>query len=261
MSVLQQTVSLAAQLRAFSSLLSLPSQAQSVIKAFRRQGIGSADVSNTARFLLSRLESLSALLQVFQIFRGRAELAASRPMARLCALFRCAPQIPQTRLTLASALRRWWFLVTVCACGGKTLISRLNLFPSATCRGLRPCLLWHLWPVSASALQTRKPSPNTIGPPTFARLCVTASLTATSRSKVCAWFISMAKGCILRLPPPDAFVVQIMFRNLLYDICLLCGMDMLKTCNRLAWSLNSSILCLGLFLILCFLIVGRRWVM
>ena len=127
---------LAAQLRAFSSLLSLPSQAQSVIKAFRRQGIGSADEFNTARFLLSRLESLSALLQVFQIFRGRAELAASRPMARLCALFRFAPQIPQTRLTLASALRRWWFLVTVCACGGKTLISRLNLFPSATCRGL-----------------------------------------------------------------------------------------------------------------------------
>ena len=74
MSVLQQTVSLAAQLRAFSSLLSLPSQAQSVIKAFRRQGIGSADEFNTARFLLSRLESLSALLQVFQIFRGRADV-------------------------------------------------------------------------------------------------------------------------------------------------------------------------------------------
>ena len=63
-------------------------------------------------------------------------MAASRPMARLCALFRFAPQIPQTRLNLASALGRWWFLVNVCACGGKTLISRLNLFPSATCRGL-----------------------------------------------------------------------------------------------------------------------------
>ena len=74
MSVLQQTVSLAAQLRAFSSLLSLPSQAQSVIKAFRRQGIGSADEFNTARFFLSRIESLSALLQVFQIFRGRADV-------------------------------------------------------------------------------------------------------------------------------------------------------------------------------------------
>ena len=63
---------LAAQLRAFSSLLSLPSQAQSVIKAFRRQGIGFADLFNNARFLLSRIESLSALLQVFQLFRGRA---------------------------------------------------------------------------------------------------------------------------------------------------------------------------------------------
>ena len=72
MSVLLQTVSLAAQPRAFSSLLSLPSQAQSVIKALRRQGIGSTDEFNTARFFLSRLESLSALLQVFQIFRGRA---------------------------------------------------------------------------------------------------------------------------------------------------------------------------------------------
>ena len=102
---------LAAQLRAFSSLLSLPSQAQSVIKAFRRQGIGSADVFNTARFFLSRLESLSALLQVFQIFRGRAELAASRPMARQCDLFRYAPQIPQTRLTHASTLGRSRFLV------------------------------------------------------------------------------------------------------------------------------------------------------
>ena len=58
------------------------------------------------------------------------------PAARQCDLFRCAPQIPQTRLTHASALGRSWFLVTVCACGGKTLISRLNLFPSATCRGL-----------------------------------------------------------------------------------------------------------------------------
>ena len=74
---------LAAQLRAFSSLLSLPSQAQSVIKAFRRQGIGYADVVNTARFLLSRLESLFASQKVFQIFRGRAE-------ARLCDLFRSA---------------------------------------------------------------------------------------------------------------------------------------------------------------------------
>ena len=69
------------------------------------------------------------------------------------------------------------------------------------------------------------------------RFCFSASQGFISRPKVCAWFISMAKGCILRLLPPDAFIVQVMFRNLLYDICLLCGMDVLKTCNRLAQSL------------------------
>ena len=69
------------------------------------------------------------------------------------------------------------------------------------------------------------------------RLCISASLGFISRPKVCAWFISIAKGCILRLSPPDAFIVQVMFCKLLYDICLLCGMDVLKTCNRLAWSL------------------------
>ena len=185
MSVLQQTVSLAAQLRAFSSLLSLPSQAQSVIKAFRRQGIGSADEFNTARFLLSRLESLSALLQVFQIFRGQAELAASRPMARLCALFRCAPQIPQTRLNLASALGRWWFLVTVCACGGKTLISRSNLGASGSCRALRACPLWHLPSVFASASRTQKPPSNTIGLHTFARLGLITSAPSSPARRQC----------------------------------------------------------------------------
>ena len=77
MSVLQQTVSLAAQLRAFSSLLSLPSQAQSVIKAFRRQGIGSADVSNTARFFLSRLESLSAAPTSLSFLRFRSKSSKS----------------------------------------------------------------------------------------------------------------------------------------------------------------------------------------
>ncbi len=70
-----------------------------------------------ARFLLSRLESLSALLQVFQIFRGRASLACflpccQQPLPRplttrrsqdrrdcvLCsAPLRSTPQTPQTR--------------------------------------------------------------------------------------------------------------------------------------------------------------------
>ena len=90
------------------------------------------------------------------------------------------------------------------------------------------------------------------------RFCFSASLGFISRPKVCAWFISMAKGCILRLSPPDAINVYVIFYNLLYNICLPCDINVLKTCNRLAWSLKSSILCLGLFLIPCFLIVGRR---
>ena len=125
---------LAAQPRAFSSLLSLPSQAQSVIKAFRRQGIGSADVFNTARFFLSRLESLFAAQKVFQIFCGRAgaRLCQKRqpPSVRLfvrhphsltygLALFlpyfvppyRSLPLQPQTRLIPASASWRSSFLV------------------------------------------------------------------------------------------------------------------------------------------------------
>ena len=72
--VRKELPALAAKLRAFSSLLSLPSQAQSVIKVFRRQGIGYADVVNTARFFLSRLESLFAAQKVFQIFRGRSDV-------------------------------------------------------------------------------------------------------------------------------------------------------------------------------------------
>ena len=68
---------LAAQLRAFSSLLSLPSQAQSVIKDFRRQGIGSADEFNTARFFLSRLESLSAAPTSLSFLRFRSKSSKS----------------------------------------------------------------------------------------------------------------------------------------------------------------------------------------
>lgn len=114
-----------------------------------------------------------------------------------------ATDSPDTRISVVTYV----VLSDCCTCGGKTLISRLNLYPSATCRGLRPCLLWHLWPVSTSALQTRKPPLNTIGPSTFARLCVTASLTAISRPKGCILIISIAKGCILRLSPQDAFIV------------------------------------------------------
>jgi len=135
MSVLQQTVSLAAQLRAFSSLLSLPSQAQSVIKAFRRQGIGSADEFNTARFFLSRLESLSAAPTSLSFLRFRSKSSKSSEGGQGETVSSTSFQ-PQTRLTLASALWQQWFLVDVCARAGKTLISRSNLSASGSCRAL-----------------------------------------------------------------------------------------------------------------------------
>ena len=117
---------LAAELRAFSSLLSLPSPAQSVIKAFRRQGNGFADVFNIARFLLYRIESLSAsapslpnLPRAVKIGRYRAQ------WARQCDLFRSASAAlhKSHRLALmpASALLPLYCLVEVCARAGETV--------------------------------------------------------------------------------------------------------------------------------------------
>ena len=125
-------------------------------------------------------------------------MAASRPMARLCALFRCAPQIPQTRLTHASALWPQWFLVDVCARAGKTLISRSTLSASGSCRAVRACPLWHLWPVSASASQTRKPSPNTIGPHTFARLSLITSPPSSPARRAFLGFIYSFRTDLIR---------------------------------------------------------------
>ena len=82
-SVVEQTVALALSGGPSPVFLQAVEQVASFKKAFRRQGIGVADVVNTARFFLSRLESLFASQKVFQIFRGRAE-------ARLCDLFRSA---------------------------------------------------------------------------------------------------------------------------------------------------------------------------
>ena len=124
-----------------------------------------------ARFFLSRLESLSALLQVFQIFRGRADvlpaflravssryrvsshLGAAKTGETVCFVplrYRTTPQTPQTRrcshqpccVVLLSAPQYPW---------RKDPHLPSHPHPSATCRGLRPCPLWHLWPVSASA--------------------------------------------------------------------------------------------------------------
>ena len=180
---------LAAQPRAFSSLLSLPSQAQSVIKAFRRQGIGSADEFNTARFSLSRLESLSAAPTSLSFLRFRskssksseggqmscllsselsaaaialAHISAQPRPASLCDLFRSAyaPLHKSHRLAKARIkVVAFVVLSDCCARAGKTLISRSTLSASGSCRALRACPLWHLWPISASAHADAKTVP------------------------------------------------------------------------------------------------------
>ena len=145
------------------------------------------------RFFLSRLESLSAdapsLPNLPRAVKGETESVVSvflrssrRPSSALRDLRpRSSSDVRRNSLrkpappatdspTLASRLVGQCFYSDAGASGGKTLISRLNLYPSATCRALRACPLWHLWSVSASALQTRKPPPNTTGQHTFARL-------------------------------------------------------------------------------------------
>ena len=141
---------------------------------------------------------------------------------------------PQTRLTLASALGHWWFLVTVCACGGKTPISRLDLYPSATCRGLTslpPMAFAVSFRIRFADAKTavKHHRPTHILPLEHHLIC-----NLISRPKDSSQVVSIAKECILRLSPPDAFIEQVKFCNLLYDIYLLYGMDVLKTCNQLA---------------------------
>lgn len=143
---------------------------------------------NTARFFLSRLESLSATPTSLSFLRFRSKSSKSsegvqgetvsvvsvffrssrRPSSALrdlrprSSLLKPAPPVTDSP-TLASRLVGQCFYSDAGASGGKTLISRLNLYPSATCRALRACPLWDLLSVSASALQTRKPPPNTTG--------------------------------------------------------------------------------------------------
>ena len=144
---------------------------------------------NTARFFLSRLESLSAAPTSLSFLRFAPSLPnlprAGR--ARLC--LPCQPSSsriiapPYRRQTLQpqtrhpSHQRRYVLLLSDSKCQWrKDPHPPSQPLSSATCRALRACLLWHLWPVSASASQTRKPSPNTIGPHTFARLSLITSL-------------------------------------------------------------------------------------
>ena len=131
-SVVEQTVALALSGGPSPVFLQAVEQVASFKKAFRRQGIGVADVVNTARFFLSRLESLFASQKAFQIFRGRA--------GRDCVIY----SVPLPLLSInptdsprhASRLWRSLFLVKVCARAGKTVISRPNVCASGSCRGL-----------------------------------------------------------------------------------------------------------------------------
>ena len=122
-----------------------------------------------ARFLLSRIESLSAAPTSLSFLRFHSKSSKSSAGGQgwpLRAQWRDSVicSVPHPLLStnptdspeLASAFGCWWFLVTACACGGLTHISRLNLCPSATCRALRACPLWHLPSVSASAVADAK---------------------------------------------------------------------------------------------------------
>ena len=104
------------------------------------------------RFLLSRLESLCESFKSSEGGQRRDCVLCSVPLS----LHSANPtDSPDARISGGASV----VLSDCCTSGGKTLISRINLCPSATCRGLRPCLLWHLWPVSASAHADAKTVP------------------------------------------------------------------------------------------------------
>ncbi len=120
-----------------------------------------ADVFND--LILSRLESLSALLQVFQIFRGRSK-------ARLCDLLRSAvaPLHKSHRLAKAriKAIAFVFLSVGLCQSRKDPYIPLdpqcVRLLPRPT--GLPPMAF------AVSFSRKRKPRSNTIGQHTFARL-------------------------------------------------------------------------------------------
>ena len=175
---------LAAKLRAFSSLLSLPSRAQSVIKALRRQGIGFADVVNTARFSSPDLKAFPLLKKSFKSSAGGQGLVAfpvcaqllrtathlfpaHAPKRRDCVIYSVPHPLhsinptdsPDSRISVGA-------LVVLSV---SLYLSRkdryLPLQPSSVRLLPRPTglLLWHLPSVSASASRKRKPPSNTTG--------------------------------------------------------------------------------------------------
>ena len=131
---------------------------------------------NTARFFLSRLESLSAAPTSLSFLRFRSKSSKSSEGAGRDCVFRVSllPVVSSLLLTEDRhsshrlAIPRinvgmFYCLVTVSASGGKTLISRINLIrpPPAAPYGLAPCGICGQFPHLLT--QTRKPSPNTTG--------------------------------------------------------------------------------------------------
>ena len=91
-----------------------------------------------------------------------AHISAQPRQARLCDLFRSAyaPLHKSHRLAKARIKVVAFVVLSQRMCrAGKTLISRSTLSASGSCRALRACLLWHLWPVSASAHADAKTVP------------------------------------------------------------------------------------------------------
>ena len=127
------------------------------------------------------MKAFPLTLQVFQILRGRSKarlclscLSSSarhvghHPSCETCALAvrltsaatpsRSQPRQPQTR---QPSHQRWYvLLLSDSKCQWrKDPHLPYQPHPSATCRALRPCPLWHLWPVSASAYADAKTVP------------------------------------------------------------------------------------------------------
>ena len=124
------------------------------------------------------LKAFPLTLQVFQIFRGRsrARLCLSCLSSSARHVGHHPPQLPpkaspaSRRLAIARINIRVLVVLSDCLyLWRKDPHLPSHPHPSATCRALRACHLWHLWPVSASALQTRKPPPNTTGPIRYLR--------------------------------------------------------------------------------------------
>ena len=142
------------------------------------------------RLILSRLESLSALLQVFQIFRGRSK-------ARLCDLFRSAfaPLHKSHRLAKARIKVVAFVFLSVGLCQSRKdpylpLEPRcVRLLPRP--HGLAPYGICRQF--SHPLSRTRKPPSNTIGQHTFARLGLITSAPSSLARQQCITDIFILK--------------------------------------------------------------------